>query len=1731
MADSHIATTAGPAIDGYAQIRTISRGERMVVHRAIRSEDGRPVVLKCLAPGCSDPRARARLLHEYAILRDLDLPGVVRAYRLMATDLGPTLEMDDAGTRNLRRAAPETVTQAWFLEIAVRLARIVADVHARDITHRDLNPANIMLEGGPETLTLIDFGLASRIKRQTAEQAAVGTLEGTIGYLSPEQTGRMNRSIDRRTDLYSLGVTLFELLTGRLPFVSSDPLAVLHATVAVVAPPVSDFRLDVAPAITAIIARLLEKDAERRYQHAAALAEDLAHCQAALAAGAPLTGFELGASDRRATFLVAERMYGREADIAALEAAYHRALAGRTTFVGIAGPPGIGKSSLVRELLPRMEAAGLLVAGVCNPVQRTPYAPVLAVLREMVGCVLTASEELIAAHTSSFQRAVADEGALLGQILPELAAMLGQAQPLPEMGAGETRERVQALLIRLLCCIHSQRLPVVVFLDDLQWADPGTLELLRRIMADLPSGGPLFLLAWRDSEVGSAHPLLRVLPADLEQVAPAPLDAGQIGRFLSDTLAMPPTDTHELAACVLAKTGGNAFFVRGFVEALHADGLLRFDIARQRWTWNLAAIAELQATANVAELLGRRIATLDPAVRLVLGTAACLGIRFDIDMLWCIVTQPLAELAQALLQAVDLGLLSPLGSAGAELELLASGAQHGEAPTVRGSVQFVHDAVFDASLLMLGEDRRRDVFVRHAKLLLARWTPDADPFPVADALNRALAGLSEEERAPTARINLLAGQRAYASAAFDAALHYFGAGCGLVRPGDWSADHANCFALHLGAALALLMARPPDSAADYAAEAMAHAQGEAEKLAVAQVRIRQSIARYAFAEAIAGTLEALRWAGVDLPQQPNAGHVAVALATTMWRSRSQSLPRLRTLPPNRDALAVAAMGLLADGTSSAYYTSAFLLPVMLCRMVDLTLRRGVCGQSAYGFAAFAFMQLAVRGNVAAAWMWAQAAREVVARMDARDMAAKVEVLVIGFVESRREPLADLIDRFVAAGQLAREVGDAEYMGLSAMNRSTFSLMAGVPLREVAERMDEDLATSRRAHQEQCVNMILAARQTVACLMGQAADPAQLSGEFMDRDAMIERMTARRDKSGVAEVRFYQLRLSLLFGTAEALREALELAAPCTVDVPASPSLAPFYLHSALGWVRWMRQTGARGRPLRLARKYLKILRSWAMDGPDNHTHKVLLVQAALAELAGDVAASGMYDAAIRQAQRSGMLHEQALCLEWAAGAALRAGQLRHAALLLEDARGAWLGWGCKPRLAALAELESQLEGSHLRPWAAEHRGLQRSSTQMDGTHIDILSVVKAARVLSSETDLAVLLRDLMRIVVENAGATSAALALQTDSGLGIVATAATTAEGVTVTLTVPKTLVAPESLHIAWAPLIRYVARTVEPVVVPDGSRDMRFFRGCAEPPLSALCVPLVRGGEMVGVMLVTNELARYAFTEDRHEVVGLICAQAAVSIINARLYDDLRLSLEHQQAITSSFERFVPKAFLEQLGRGSIMDVALGDQVLREMAVLFMDIRGFTAISEQLTPPETFDLVNSLLARLGPIVTANGGFIDKYIGDAIMALFPRAPDDALHAALQIQAAVGQFRGQAKHAPHNQLRVGVGVHCGPMMLGTIGERERMEGTVISDAVNIASRLEGLTKDFAVEILVSEGTAAGLLRPGDFELRYLGQREMKGRQEPLGICQLVSGRRSVPADARSSALRAIRPVGG
>ena len=815
-----------------------------------------------------------------------------------------------------------------------------------------------------------------------------------------------------------------------------------------------------------------------------------------------------------------------------------------------------------------------------------------------------------------------------------------------------------------------------------------------------------------------------------------------------------------------------------------------------------------------------------------------------------------------------LGLVEMIAS-----EPTAMAGVRGHSLDASARLSFAHDEVYEAALALILGPERVALHLRAGRFLLARWRASGgSPFPAADHLHAALPQLpAGADRLALVELDLAAGGQAAEAQDFVAALYYFEAGIRLLDADAWQKTDGFAFALHLRAAEAARMCPDHVPSLDFITEGMARTDRVIERIALARVRILTHAARYEFDTALGLTLDALSWVGVTLPRGAHRGHVVLALLATTWRVRGKTLGGLRALPTNEDPKIAIAMQLLADTASITYYADPLLLPVLLCRMVDLSVAHGVCGPTAFGCAGWAFILSALRGDIQTAILWGAYARELIERFDDRKMAPKVELLVIGFVEACTHPLASLVARFERAGLAAREAGDAEYTALCAMNQCSFSFLGGVELTEVTKQGEAAVHVCREMRQEQALNTTLITLQTVECLRGEAKDPRVLTGTFMDAQAMNAHMKASGDKAGAAILLLFHVQLLLLFGDTASTIAAVEAATLRLDDLPGSPQVPAFRLHAALAWIRYTREAGAArgpagaldkqhgpkalevldlepgwpltapfqvegggpgvfdgpshstgrncakgpsirargspsariGRPLRQVRKHLANLRARAAHGAANFAHKVRLIEAELADAAGQVAeAQLLYEEAIQLARASGMLQEEAMCLEWASQAAARFGNHRLAADLAREARSAWQGWG------AFARLQREVEPS---------ASSSASSLAVTG-NVEMASVVKAARAVSGQIQLPDLLRTLMRIILENAGATWGMLVLTAEEPMRVAATAAVEPSGeISVLLHDPG--LGPSQVRPGVDALVREVARTRRQRGRPDALR------------------------------------------------------------------------------------------------------------------------------------------------------------------------------------------------------------------------------------------------------------------------------------------------------------------------
>src|SRR5271169_3312642 len=729
-----------------------------------------------------------RFAREYGLKDELDGAWAVRPLELVRENGRIMLVLEDTGSEplDLMLGAPMEVQS--FLRIAIAIAAALTQVHRRGLVHKDIKPSNILVNRMTKEVKLTGFGIASRLPRERQAPAPPESIAGTLAYMAPEQTGRMNRSIDARSDLYALGVTLYQMITGSLPFTAADPMEWVHCHIARKPVPPSE-RLETVPAaISALIVKLLAKSAEERYQTAAGLERDLRHCLAAWEAQHRIDAFPLGQQDTSDRLFIPEKLYGREREIETLLAAFDRVVtSGRSELVLVSGYSGIGKSAVVNELHKALvPLRGLFASGKFDQYKRDiPYATLAQAFQSLIRALLGKSDTELAGWRDALREALGPNGRLMTDIVPELKLLIGEQPPVVELPPQQAQSRLQLVFRRLLGVFARPEHPLTLFLDDLQWLDAATLDVLADLLTQADVQRLLVIGAYRDNEVNSAHPLMRKLDAIrkegafVQEIRLAPLAREDLARLIADTLSCAPDLGAPLARLVHEKTDGNPFFAIQFISALAEEGLLRFDHDAARWRWELDRIHAQGYTDNVVDLMVGKLLRLSVETQAALQQLACLGNVAEITLLSIVLGKSDEDVRTDLWEAVRLELLEDLN----------------------GSYKFIHDRVQEAAYSLIPERLRAEAHLRVGRLLVAH-TPaercEEAVFEIVNQLNRGAALItSRDERERLAELNLLAGQRAKASAAYASALTYLVAGAAMLPENSWERRHQLTFALAL----------------------------------------------------------------------------------------------------------------------------------------------------------------------------------------------------------------------------------------------------------------------------------------------------------------------------------------------------------------------------------------------------------------------------------------------------------------------------------------------------------------------------------------------------------------------------------------------------------------------------------------------------------------------------------------------------------------------------------------------------------------------------------------------------------------------------------------------------------------------------------------------------------------------------------------------------------------------
>ncbi|HVK71404.1 MAG TPA: serine/threonine-protein kinase PknK, partial [Polyangium sp.] len=1203
---------------GYALGDKTEETDSFTLYRA-RREGGMAVLLKVLRPEGARTAEIARFKQQYERLARVDASRLVAVKGVEERAGALIVVLEDVPGRDLAQTLAARPSHKMHvgevLDLALALAEGLAAMHAKGLVHRDLRPRNVILgEGGAIKIT--GLGADAEITRAHELLYAPAVLADVLPYVSPEQTGRMNRGVDDRSDLYALGTLLYQALTGRPPFEGVDPMELIHAHLAV--PPTPPSRLDPAipEAVSSVVLKLLEKNAEDRYQSAEGLLADLRHCREALQKGGPIPPFLPGQHDRTDLFRIHQKLYGREHDIQALTSAFERARAGSREIVLVSGYSGIGKSSLVQEILkPLARQKGYFTSGKHDPFHRaTPYSGFIQAFDGLVRQILAESEARILRWRSALLEALGPNGQVVCDVIPSLSHVIGPQPPVPAQSPLEAQNRLSQCFLLFVSVFARHEHPLVLFLDDLQWTDAASLGLLRTLLDDDSLEALFFCGAYRDNEVSPAHPLLGMLGELrrggllVHEIVLAPLARRHVLAMLGDCLERG--DTGPLADAVLEKTGGNPFFVKHLVQSLHDHGVLTYTFDKG-WQWDLARIEALAYTENVVDLMVRTIGRLPVRTQEPLQLAAAIGNRFDLDLLAALLACSPEEAYGRLECAVEEGLL------------LAD----------RSGYRFAHDKVQEGAYAMIPEADRAGYRLRVGRHL-AKHIDLADGqshFDVVGHLNAAGNLITDSaERLLLARMNLDAALRAEESAAFGSALHYLEQGLSRLPADAWTSQPALRLAYAKKMGLMLALAGRHDEGLAELGRSLEHTEGRLDRTEVLRLKMSVQVLKNDLPAALAEGLAALHGFGLDLPPFPDEAMLDAQVRATMDLVRETTIEALPGLPPLTDPEILAMQDVLQEFFLPCYFLATNNLGITVAKILENTLRHGLSKNAIFGCMNFG-MFLCARGDIALGYRFGRAAIGLAARCTDKNSEAMLHNMWGAFVQHWREGYAACKATLLAGMHAGLETGQYIWSFYNTVNGITNSLLRGIPLSDLLAEA-QSYQPMRKLDEVNAITWIIgAAGQLAHQLSVETTHPAKLEGRWVDIGEVIEASRRINNQASLFFAHFYVVILCVFQGAFEqAARTALPMNTEI-VGVAAWHGNPAFHFYAGVALTQAADAVSPDERASFLARAELlaERLARWAELCPDNLAHRSALLLAELERTRGDPRAAGdRYDEAI-----------------------------------------------------------------------------------------------------------------------------------------------------------------------------------------------------------------------------------------------------------------------------------------------------------------------------------------------------------------------------------------------------------------------------------------------------------------------------------------------------------------------
>jgi predicted ATPase/signal transduction histidine kinase len=1516
-------------IDGYNILEIIHEGLKSLVFRGQRLSDNKPVILKLLRSEYPSFNELLQFRHQYTVTQHLEISGVVQPLALEKYRNSLVLVMPDEGFISLDGYLQNhSLSVKQCLKVGIKLAEILQGLYHHRIIHKDIKPANILIHPQTGEIQLIDFSIASLLPKETQVIQNPNILEGTLAYISPEQTGRMNRGIDYRTDFYSLGVTLYELITGKLPFEATDAMELVHCHIAKI-PTFPQTPHSTPHTLVEIVMKLMAKNAEDRYQSAWGLQKDLETCLKQLEKTGTIELFEIGKQDICDHFTIPEKLYGRQQQVQQLLDAFNRISnpippqsplkkGGGSEMMLVAGYSGVGKTAVVNEVhKPIVRQRGYFIKGKFDQFNRNiPFSAFVQALRDLMGQLLSENDAQLQQWKQKILEAVGDQGQVIIEVIPELENIIGQQPSVTELSGTAAQNRFNLLFQKFIQVFTTKEHPLVIFLDDLQWADSASLNLLKLLMSETDSQYLFLIGAYRDNEVSPAHPLMLTLDeiqkndVNINTITLSPLRQYDLNQLVADTLHCSLQQALPLTQAVYQKTKGNPFFATQFLKALHEDKLIHFNPEEGFWQCDLAQVKLAAVSEDVVEFVSKRLQKLNPATQDALKLAACIGNEFNLETLAIVRQTSEVETATDLWVALKEGLILPTTEVYKFYTAETQDIQSTTDGHISARYKFLHDRIQQAAYGLIPEGENKETHLKIGQLLLNN-IPEAEReeriFEIVNQFNYGIELISEQqEREALAQLNLVAGRKAKASTAYGSAITYFSNGIDLLPETAWESHYALGLALHEDITEASYLNTDFEQMGRWADVVLQQAKTLLDTIKVQQIRILATKAQADLLDALEIGLQVLKPLGVEFPEQFTEADIGQALQNTAQLWQGKSPLSLIDLPEMTDAYCLAAMEIMPLLIPCAYRAQPALLPLLICKQVEFSIQSGNCPVSSFAYGDYGLLMCGMLDQLETGYEFGQLALAIVEKFQATTCKSRADHVVNCLISHWKDPIRNLLEPLQEAYLSGLETGDLEFVAFNAQSYCYFSYFAGKELTHLAEEIESYRQVVRSLKQVTCLKYLDMLQQTVLNLLGRSKTPGQLREPVYNAEPLLAQEESQRDRYEVFLCYVYQTFLLYLF---EQYEEAAEQSALLAFYLDSAISQLPLALsvfYDALIQLTQYQQATivAQSQLLEHVQQQQDKLQRWAALAPSNYQHRWELVEAERCRvLDKQLEAMELYDQAIAGAKENGYIQEEALANELAAKFYLSLGRKKVAQAYMIEAYYCYSHWGAKAKVKDLEQRYPKLLASILEQQKISLNPLKTiaslgkttsntqatisSNTTGISDALDFTSVMKASQALSSEIELNQLIAQLMQIMMENAGANKGVLMLSQGSQLIVEAISTHRFSDDSIISTTQTSIPVEESLEVPLS-VINSVKRSLKTLNLDDISNQTQFGSDSylmQQQPQSLLCLPLCNRGEFLGILYLENNLTIGAFTDERVEVLKLLCSQAAISLENAQLY------------------------------------------------------------------------------------------------------------------------------------------------------------------------------------------------------------------------------------------------------